>query len=55
MKRFWNVEHSTIYKPTPELRGVVRDLAMQQRTADVLKALRGFEEEFETLVRRCRV
>ena len=44
---FWEVEHSAIYKPTPSLKGIARSLEMQQRTKDVLSALRRFEEEFE--------
>jgi len=48
--RFWEVEHSAIYKPSPELRGVPRSLEMRERTADVYKALRDFEDEFERLL-----
>jgi hypothetical protein len=44
---FWEVEHSTIYKPSPQLKGVSESLAMRQRTSEVLKALKAFEEEFE--------
>ena len=47
---FWNVEHSAIYKPSPELKGVAQSLSMQKRSKDVLKALSAFEEEFERLV-----
>lgn len=49
---FWQVEHSAIYKPSPELRGALASLEMQQRTNDVYKALISFEIEFENLVRR---
>lgn len=49
---FWQIEHSTTYKPAPQLKGVVRSLEMRQRTSDVLRALRAFENEFERLVRR---
>jgi hypothetical protein len=49
---FWQVEHSAIYKPSPQLKGVAASLEMQQRTSDVLKALKAFEDEFERLVRR---
>ena len=52
---FWEVEHSAIYKPTPSLKGIARSLEMQQRTRDVLRALRSFEEEFERLAVRERV
>ena len=49
---FWEVEHSTIYKPSPELKGIGASLEMRQCTTDVLKALKQFEEEFERLLRR---
>jgi len=47
---FWEVEHSAIYKPAPNLRGVARSLAMKSRTAAVLTSLRAFEYEFGSLV-----
>ncbi len=47
---FWEVEHSAIYKPAPRLKGVVKSLAMQQRTNEVLEALNAFEDQFETLI-----
>jgi len=47
---FWEVEHSAIYKPAPNLRGVARSLAMKSRTAAVLESLRAFEQEFGSLV-----
>jgi hypothetical protein len=46
---FWQVEHSTIYKPIPELRGATRALSMQEKTSDVLRSLAAFEEEFESV------
>lgn len=49
---FWDVEHSAIYKPSPELRGITRSLEMRKPINDVLKALRRFEESFEALVQR---
>lgn len=49
---FWEVEHSVIYKPSPRLKGVARSLEMQQRTREVFKALKGFEDEFANLIRR---
>jgi len=49
---FWEVEHSVIYKPSPSLKGVARSLEMQQRTRDVLKGLKAFEDEFANLIRR---
>jgi ppGpp synthetase/RelA/SpoT-type nucleotidyltranferase len=48
---FWEVEHSAMYKPSPDLKGVARSLAMQERYKDVLGALKAFEEEFEASVR----
>lgn len=48
---FWNVEHSAIYKPLPQLKGVARSLEMQERSRDVLAALNAFDHEFELLVR----
>ena len=48
---FWEVEHSAMYKPSPDLKGVARSLAMQERYKDVLKALKAFEEEFEASLR----
>jgi ppGpp synthetase/RelA/SpoT-type nucleotidyltranferase len=47
---FWEVEHSAIYKPAPRLKGVVKSLAMKQRTNEVLEALKAFEDQFETLI-----
>lgn len=44
---FWEVEHSAIYKPSPNLRGVEKSPAMRDRTAAVLSALSDFEEEFD--------
>ncbi len=49
---FWEVEHSVMYKPSPHLKGAARSLEMQQRTQDVLKALKAFEDEFADLIRR---
>ena len=46
---FWKVEHETIYKPKPQLRGIANSLEMQERTQDVLDALKAFEESFELL------
>lgn len=46
---FWEVEHSAIYKPIPELRGASRSLPMQERTQEVLRSLAAFEEEFERI------
>lgn len=49
---FWQVEHSTMYKPSPELKGVSQSLEMRQRGSDVLQALGAFEQEFERLLLR---
>jgi hypothetical protein len=45
---FWEVEHSAIYKPAPRLKGIAQSFAMQQRTKEVLEALKAFEDEFES-------
>lgn len=47
---FWEVEHTAIYKPNPNLRGVVRSEAVIQRRNDVFAALRAFEAEFEAAI-----
>lgn len=47
---FWQVEHSTMYKPSPELKGVAEALEMQGCKNDVEKALRAYEVEFERLI-----
>lgn len=47
---FWELEHDALYKPSPELKGIEKDPEMQDRTALVLDALRGFEDRFEQLV-----
>jgi hypothetical protein len=47
---FWEVEHVAIYKPTPSLKGVARHPRMKECTDEVTRALRAFEEEFETLL-----
>lgn len=44
---FWEVEHSAIYKPSPNLRGIEKSRAMKGKTAAVLSALRDFELEFD--------
>lgn len=49
---FWEVEHSVIYKPDPQLKGVGRSPKMEKRTGQVLDALTAFEDDVEDLVRR---
>lgn len=44
---FWEVEHSAIYKPTLQLEFIARNREMKQRTREVFRAFRAFEEEFE--------
>lgn len=48
---FWEVEHSAIYKPAPELKGVARAPEMRERIHDVYRALWAFEETLERLSR----
>jgi hypothetical protein len=47
---FWEVEHSAIYKPSPNLRGIVRSDAVLQKRNAVLTALRAFEDEFASAI-----
>jgi ppGpp synthetase/RelA/SpoT-type nucleotidyltranferase len=47
---FWEVEHAALYKPSPNLQGVLASPSMKERTNAVLTALRDFENEFERLV-----
>lgn len=49
---FWEVEHSAIYKPDARLSGIADHRGMRERTRDVAKALRAFEEQFEALARQ---
>jgi len=44
---FWEVEHSAIYKPTPELQGIASSISMKDRNDAVLNALQQFEQEFD--------
>jgi ppGpp synthetase/RelA/SpoT-type nucleotidyltranferase len=47
---FWEVEHSAIYKPNPNLRGVIRSGSVIQRRDEVLTALQAFEAAFEDAI-----
>lgn len=47
---FWEVEHSALYKTSPDLQGAVRSPSMSARQAAVLSALRDFENEFERVI-----
>jgi ppGpp synthetase/RelA/SpoT-type nucleotidyltranferase len=49
---FWEVEHSAIYKPDARLSGIADHRGMRERTRDVAKALKAFEEQFEALARQ---
>lgn len=49
---FWEVEHSAIYKPSPQLKGLLSSLEMQRPVENVYQALKDFEAEFERLIRR---
>lgn len=48
---FWEVEHSAIYKPSPQLKGIRAHGGMRQREEEVYDALRAFEDQFEALAR----
>jgi hypothetical protein len=47
---FWEVEHSAIYKPSPEFKRAATDPEMKRCASDVYKALRAFEHQFEALL-----
>jgi len=47
---FWKVEHKVIYKPEEEFKGIANSLEMQDKTQQVLSALRDFEDTFESLL-----
>jgi len=49
---FSEVEHSAIYKPDARLSGIADHRGMRERTRDVAKALKAFEEQFEALARQ---
>jgi ppGpp synthetase/RelA/SpoT-type nucleotidyltranferase len=51
---FWNIEHSVMYKPHPQLAFVSGHLGMKQRTTEVLQALHAFEEQFEVVLRKAQ-
>lgn len=48
---FWDVEHSALYKASPNLQGVLAAPSMKERHRAVLSALHDFEMEFERLIR----
>jgi len=48
---FWEVEHSALYKTSPDLQGVMRSQRMKARQRAVVSALLDFETEFESLIR----
>jgi ppGpp synthetase/RelA/SpoT-type nucleotidyltranferase len=47
---FWEVEHSAIYKPSLQLKGVAAHPEMQRCASEVYRALRAFEDRFEALI-----
>ncbi len=46
---FWEIEHSAIYKPAPELRGIALSQGVKAATHRVLQSLAAFEQEFERI------
>jgi hypothetical protein len=50
MGMFWEVEHSALYKPSPELRGMERSAKLSQLSEDVVRSLKAFEAGFERLL-----
>lgn len=47
---FWDVEHSALYKPLPQLKGVALPRMMRQRRREVFHVLEAFEDEFERMI-----
>lgn len=47
---FWEVEHSALYKPAPQLKGIERYPEMKARRSGVYSAFVALEQEFEILV-----
>jgi hypothetical protein len=47
---FWEVEHSAIYKPSPNLRGIEKSIEMKRKIVAVETALQEFESEFARLI-----
>lgn len=47
---FWEVEHSAVYKPSPNLRGIAQSIEMKRKVIAVETALREFEVEFGRLL-----
>lgn len=47
---FWEVEHSALYKPTPDLKNAVQKGPMKKCADEVLAALRAFEQEFDRVI-----
>jgi hypothetical protein len=48
---FWEVEHAAIYKPNPDLRGVIASSSVIRKRDEVLNALHEFETAFEEAIR----
>lgn len=48
--RFWEVEHSALYKPAPRLKGIEGSQNMKERAFNVYEALSAFEDEFEAVI-----
>lgn len=48
--QFWDVEHSALYKPAPQLEKIARELKMQQQKEKVYNALTEFVDEFEGIL-----
>jgi len=49
---FWEIEHSAIYKPLPQLVNLVGTDKIKRRSKSVVKALAAFEQEFERTIRK---
>ncbi len=46
---YWEVEHGTLYKPGDKLKGLEVSLKMHSCSAEVLRAMQAFEDQFARL------
>lgn len=51
---FWEVEHSAIYKPSPELKGAAGNPDIKERMQAIYKAFQDFEQELEEKINSFR-
>lgn len=47
---FWEVEHDTLYKPAPQLKGIMQEPPLRESAEEVMRSLRHFETKFEETI-----